>query len=133
MSTYRFHFRMLTIRRLYPKTSKALLVASGGALLSWLVFSVLLSAWSLVDSSNYSHRLWYASSVLILAGATGYVSRELLRLAGLFGRGSSPGAPLTGAPCPVPVRPAPHLVRSAAERLPLERRERIDTISHHPQ
>lgn len=137
MLTCRFHSRGLTFRRFYPQTGKSLLAAAAGVvLLSWFVFSILISSWGLVDSSNSSHRLWYAGSVLILAASAGYVSREILRRSGLLSSyrgGSSPASPLTGAPCPVPICPTPHLVRSAAKRLPLQRRPPIDATSRHTQ
>jgi hypothetical protein len=144
MSTYQFHARMLTLRRLYfTAANKILIAAAGVVLLSWLVFSLLLSTWHLADSSQGGHKLWSASSVVILSIAAIYVTRELLRLAGIGARlpvssgpnhgGPSPGAPLTGAPCPVPVRPTPHLTRSAAARLPLQERQPLDAISREDQ
>jgi hypothetical protein len=144
MFTYQFHARMLTLRRLYlTAASKILIGAVGVVLLSWLVFSLLLSTWHLTDPSLGGHLLWNASSVVILSLAAIYVTRELLRLADIGVRplsrsgpnygGLSPGAPLTGAPCPVPVRPTPHLTRSAAERLPLQKRQSLDAISREDQ
>lgn len=140
MSTYQFHTRMLAFRRLYfTAANKILIAAAGVVLLSWLVFSLLLSVWHLADPSQAGHKIWSAGSVVVLALAQICVTNELLRLT-LYGArplswtnrnggGSAPGAPLAGAPSPVPVRPTPHLVRSVAERLPLEKRKLIDAIS----
>ena len=137
MSTYHFQLRILAARR-FAAASKILTAAVGVVLLAWLVFLLLISAWHLMDSPHGGHKVWSASVILAMAAI--YVTRELLRLAGLGvrplsglsrnGDGSSPGtSPLTGAHCPVPIRPAPHLVRSAAKRLPLEKRKRIIAIS----
>lgn len=116
------------------------MAAAGVVVLTWLVFSILLSTWHLTNASQDGLQVCYAGSILVLTVAAIYVTRELLRLAGVGVRplsrsvgtrgGSPPGAlPLTGAPCPVPIRPTPHLTRSAAERLPVETQNRVDAIS----
>src|SRR5215469_15958093 len=98
-------------------------------LLSWFVFCALLSAWSLSNSFRLGQEVWYTSSTVLLIGVVVFVVWALLTLPtsgagpasssvrGGKGPPSQP-PPLEGAPCPVPIRPAPPLVRSAAEPLP---------------
>src|ERR1044071_2630438 len=111
-------------------------VMVGLPLLSWFVFSAMLSIWSSSTSSSFATMLWNAGSAVLFLGAAVFLTWVLLAqiLSGAGpasgsahgGRGSPPPAPpLTGAPCPVPIRPRPHLVRSAAEPLPCDR-ERSD-------
>lgn len=140
MPTYQSSARVPALRRFcLTAANKILIAAAGVVFLSWFVFLLLLSVWHLTDPSQGGNKLWSAGSVVIFAAAAIYVTHELLRLtlsgarpllqSGRNGGGSSPGALLSGAPCPVPVRPTPHLVRSAAKRLPFEKRKPVDAIS----
>src|ERR1051325_1031013 len=107
-------------------------VLVGVPLLSWFVFSAMLSIWSLSISSSFGTMFWNAGSAVLFLGAAVFLTWVLLAqiLSGAGpasgsahgGKGSPPTAPpLTGAPCPVPIRPSPRLVRSAAEPLPCDR------------
>ena len=92
-------------------------------LLPGFVFCGLTSVWLLSNSSDLVQALWYGSSSTLLFGVAGLMTYELMGRA-LFRPGGSSGMPpMAGAPCPVPIRPTPHLVRSAAEPLPSEKRK----------
>jgi len=111
-------------------TTKAFLHAVVGVpLLSWFVFSALLSGWSLSTSSKPGQAVWYITSTVLILGAAVIVLWALLvrPISGAGpasssvhgGKGSPPPTPpLAGAMRPVPIRPSPRLVRSAAEPLP---------------
>ena|ERR1041384_1059067 len=130
MSTY---YIRLPMPPMSPKHGRLLLHAVVGIpLLSWFGFSALLSGWLLTTSSKAGPVLWYGSSTVLFFGLAVFVIWVLLALpssggeTGLWslseGKGPPPETPpIAGAPRPVPVRPTPRLLRSAAEPLPLDR------------
>ncbi len=71
------------------------------------------------SSFKFAPALWYGSSTVLLGAVALLVTWALLR----NGQNGLPPQmpPLAGALRPVPIRPSPHLVRSAAEPLPCER------------
>lgn len=115
---------LLSKRGLRVKIGKRLLPAVLQILiLPAFVFCGMMSAWSLSNSTGPVQAVWYSCSSTLLFGVTAFMVYELMTRA-LSRRGGSSGMlPLAGAPCPVPIRPTPHLIRSSAEPLPSEKRE----------
>lgn len=115
---------LLFNRRLRVKTGKTILPAVLQILLlPSFVFWGLTSVWWLSNSTGPVQAVWYSCSSTLLFGVAGIMVYELMTRA-LSRRGGSSGMlPLAGAPCPVPIRPTPHLIRSSAEPLPSEKRE----------
>ena len=103
-----------------PKSERQLLRAVIAVpLLSWLIFSALISGWLLSTSFGFAPALWYGSSTALLSAIVVFVTWVLL-VSGRKGQ-PPPMPPLAGALRPIPIRPTPRLVRSAAELLPCER------------
>jgi hypothetical protein len=140
MTTYRAG--LLTMPPSQLKAGARLLQAAVGViLLSWLIFSALVSTLDLMDSSKAGYAFWHIASIVLLLAVAVFVIRGLLHpawtgtplIASSIRRGpdSPPGrAPMAGAPCPVPIHPTPHLISSAAKRLPFEKSKNIDAISN---
>lgn len=113
---------LLNNGRLRLKNGKTILPAVLQILfLPAFVFCGLLSLWSLSNSSGSVQAVWYGCSSTLLFGVAGFMVYELMARAVSRRPGSSGMLPLAGAPCPVPIRPTPRLVRSAAEPLPSEK------------
>jgi len=128
MSTY--HIRPPTPPRFRGNRTSLLRVAVAMPVPSWFVFFALLSARSLSNSFTLGQAVWYTCATVLLLGVGVFVVWALLVLPTSgpaswpirAGKGPPPQTPpLTGAPRPVPIRPTPRFVRSAAEPLPCER------------
>lgn len=112
---------LLSNPRLRVKIGKGLWLAILQILLlPAFVFCGLTSLWSFSNSSGPVQKLWYGCSSWLLFGVAGFMVYELMARVVSRRGGPSGMLPLAGAACPVPIRPTPRLVRSAAEPLPSE-------------
>jgi hypothetical protein len=117
-------------------------ISLGLVLLSWLSFCGLLGAWASFSSRSLAGAAAFGGSAIFLFVLAGCVVRMFVwppvRIPPSPGNGSPPGIPpekppLAGAPVPVPVRPVPRLVRSAAEPLPIARDQDVGMLEPHDQ
>ena len=126
MITNRINFYWI---RPSPCSERVLLRAAVAVpLLSWLIFSALLSGWSWSISYKLAPVLWYGGSTALLIAVLFFVMWALLWN---HREGRPPETPpLAGALRPVPIHPSPRLVRSAAEPLPASAIKMPEKLRH---